>query len=274
MASCSLCVSHEPIEIQSNKLDQAVEVHLPYYREITNYIPYPQAKSNYTSYHLFCLKKNITPFICEIDSAYEVGFSSREIADAMVLVLDIYKGGEKIILSSDILDLIQSNLNKFIDLYPYCLVYDISFDQYPKEWLEKVLPEIKCGIFQSNSIFINLEGDAGYSRKWDETYSNIDIILSRWYKEGVISLNQISKKNNFIRDWRLVPVTDKLYKPDWDFDFTPDKVNFLLDQLKGNKRLMLFIGENDQIETQEGWLIKNVDNYSQVEEILNQILVI
>ncbi len=273
MASCSLCVSHDIIEPRNVQLDQAEEIYLPYYREITNYLPSPQSEANYTYYHLFCLRKNITPFICSIDKAYEVGFSSRETGDAMVMVMDIYKGGEKVILTDDILNFISSNINKFIDLYPYCLVYDISFESYPKDWLRAVLPEIECGRYQSGSIFCNFEGAADYNSRWDKSYEKINNVLCEWFKNGIISLEGVANKQDFIKKWNLVPISKRLYTPDWEFKFTRNGVDFLLNQIKGDNRLMLFIGKNDLIKTREGWLIKEVNNYKEVESIIISLLI-
>jgi len=180
MASCSLCIPHDTAETRNIELSQALEIRLPYYREIVDYLPSPSARSNYSPYHLFSLKKNITPFISSIDKTYDIGFSTRENGESMVVILDIYKGGERVILNKNILQLIQSNLNQYLDLYPNCLVYDSSYEEYPIEWLKKVLPRIDCGVYQSGAIFIDLDGAANYNTQWQMYYDKISNTLAKW----------------------------------------------------------------------------------------------
>lgn len=273
MESCSLCTPQEIIDTRPNVLDQSKDIPLPYYREIVDFLPSESPKANYTKYHLFCLNKNISSFICEIDSAYEISFSAKENVNAMVIVMDIYKGGERVVLSDDIIKLIKSNINKYIELYPYCLVYDTSMSEFPKEWLDGVSSEIKCGMYKSGCIFLNLEGIANFSSKWDDTYEKIRKTLNCWYKEGVISLNKIKNPQNFILDWNLQPINNKLYKPVWEYNFTPDKVKFLLEYARGDNRFILYIGENNSIKNREGWIITTTNNYNEVKQIIDSILV-
>jgi len=76
----------------------------------------------------------------------------------------------------------------------------------------------------------------------------------------------------FFDRWRLKSMPNNLYKPEWEYNFSPDKVNFLLGQIKGEGRLMMYIGKNNFIETYEGWLIQIVNNYGEVEIIINDLL--
>lgn len=275
MASCTLCVNEDAILEHEFKVSQVVGIMLPYYREINNYLPSPVSRSNYTPYHLFCLKNNISPFINSIDNTYYIGFSTRENKNVMSATMDIYKGGSKVILNDDISRLINRHLYSFIDLYPYCLVYDISHDEYPEQWLKTILPKLECGMYKDGSIFVDFDGVANFSSRWQDIHDKINNTLKDYYNRGVISLDGVNNIDDFIDRWNLVKLRNGLYEPKWEYRFAVDNVSFLYGQMDGknsnNAKAMLYIGEDSDIDTHEGWLIKTVDTYKEVVDIIESI---
>lgn len=272
MTDCTLCVSHDVIETKSFVTEQAKDIILPYYREITNVLPSPVPRANYNSSHLYCLKKNIFPFINNIDPAYDINFSTKENGNSMVVTLDIYKGGDRVVLNDSIIHTIESNLHHYIDLYPYCLVYDVSYGEYPEQWLTSILPRLRVGIYRTGSIFIDIDSIPNYITEWEQTYNKINDMLSDYYKRGVIALDSVKDKT-FIDKWNLVPVLDGLYEPKWKYNFTNDKVNFLMNQPGGVGQMMLYIGENNNVHTYEGWLIKSIRDYKEASDTIDSIFV-
>lgn len=272
MTSCSLCVPHESVAAIDLEIKQGRDILLPYYREITDYIPSPVARSNYTPYHLFCLKKNITPFICNIDSAYEITFSTKENGNVMSVIMNIYKGGQKVILDSEVLHLILNHLDEYIDLYPYCLVYNSDLDDYDSDWINSIIPKLNCGIRRNKCIFVNLEGVEGFKSMWENTYDKIVRTIEDYYYRGVISLENRSNSYDFISKWNLKMLPNGLYEPVWNYCITPDKTGFLLKQIRGDHKWMIYVGEQTSIDTREGWLITSVDDYNQIAKIIEDIL--
>lgn len=274
MASCSLCVNESADDEHTFKVSQFVGITLPYYREIVNYLPSPISRSNYTPYHIFCLKNNISPFITSIDSAYYIGFSTRENKNVMSVTMDIYKGGDKVILKDEVLHLINKNLYKFIDLYPYCLVYDVSYNEYPERWLRNILPKLNIGMYKNGSIFVDLDGVSNFNTTWQNMYDKINETLAEYYNKGIISLDGISNGEDLITRWNLIRLNNGLYQPKWEYNFTPDKVSFIFDQASKNTnsgRLMLYVGEDSVMHTYEGWLVQTVHSYKEVVDIIESI---
>ena len=188
--------------------------------------------------------------------------------------MDIYKGGDKVILNDDVLHLINKNLYRFIDLYPYCLVYDVSYNEYPERWLRSILPRLGLGMYKDGSIFVDLDGVGNFSSTWQAMYDNINNKLADYYNRGIISLDGIQNSEDLINRWNLISLNNGLYQPKWEYNFTPDKVSFIFDQVAKNNnrgRLMLYIGEDSDIDTHEGWLIKTVNSYKEVVDIIESI---
>lgn len=264
MESCDSCVKSFHADLISESLTQEKNIYLPYYREIITVIPSPSPQANYTSYHLFCLEKNITPFIKSIDVMYDISFSTRQKKNVMLMAMDIYKGGEKITPSDDVIDAINVNLIRFTDLYPNCLLFDITLSSFPKDWLLNVLPVMEKYLYSNGSLFINLEGFPNHAGRWKELHLEVLKTLNKWYEEGVVSLKDANNPRKLISNWRLKPISRFLYKPEWRFRFTCEKSNFLIDRLAGNRNFTCYIGGQ--------WIVRTVDNYEDVEKIFDSIL--
>lgn len=241
------------------------DIVLPYYREIVSKLPSPVPRGNYTPYHLFCLKKNIMPFIKSIDKNLSVDFSTVAQEDIMIVIMDIYKGGNTIVVKEDLHNIINRYLNKFIDLYPYCLLYNVKDSRYPREWLDMILPTLDMYEYRNNAIFVNLEDYRGFASEWDRMYFELIDKLKDLYHRGVVQISD----EKLIQKWNLINLRQNLYFPNWKYCFTTDKTRFLLDLLssKGRNKIILYTGSKYQEKT-EGWLVADVSSYQEVVNLL------
>lgn len=263
---CNTC----PNRYTQNYLDESKEIILPYYREISNFLPSAVSRANYTPYHLFCLKKNIMGLIREINPKCDISFPTKKYDDSMIVTMQLYKAGEAINPDSIMYDLITDNLQSYIDMYPFCLVYRLSdvTKKYNAEWATNILPYIANKtevLYNGSEIFVNLEDVPNHHTKWQEMYNRITHLLSDYYRRGIVY------KPNFelIKKWHLKRIDNELYEAVWQYNFTYDKIEFLY---SNNKRMMIYLGENDKIKTKAGWLTIPISNYSQVVELMDSLL--
>ena len=175
----SICTSCTP-EFQ---IERTRDIILPYYREAINFLPSGPPMSNYTTYHLFCLRKNIIPYIHRINRAYDVNFISRlaglnkegESAknnneEVLSIIMQIYHGGNVVSLTEEDHKRIEKYVNAVIDNYPNVPIYDYSLEsKYPKEWVYQILPAYKGPAhYIDGKLYVNLEGMNGYSEEWEK----------------------------------------------------------------------------------------------------------
>ena len=149
--SCSFIgegiLGSERSNIICSKLSEIIRINeliTPYYREMPEKIGDPVHR-NYSSYHIFCLKKNIMPFVKFLNKSYSVNLSSKVNADQMVMVIEVYEGSKYIKLENETYEYLKMAMDKALELYPKCLIYDFEYsysDEQHKIWAAELLREI------------------------------------------------------------------------------------------------------------------------------------
>lgn len=262
---CSTCPSRFSVDV----LESGKDIFLPYYRDINSYLPSPVARSNYTPYHLFCLKKNIMPLIREINDKYDIAFPSKKHMDIMIITIQIYESGFPITPDNETYTLIRENLQSYIDLYPYCLLYRREYlgNKYNDVWLDDMLPYVSSdiGMYNNGDIFVNLESVADHSGEWDRLYFRLENTLDRYYNDGVL----YRPDKHLIDNWNLKRYKGDLYIANWSYRFTHDKIEFLYSK---DKRIVLYIGPTDKIRVIDGWLTLTVESYGEVVDLIEHII--
>jgi hypothetical protein len=251
------------------------DIFTPYYREIFD-IPGPIGYRNYTSYDLFCLKKNMSPYI---EGSFNL--ESRQDGDRMYITIQLYNGYE-IIPTEEVpveeKKRIKKIMKKSIYETPGCLLYDFEVinkkykGQYHKKWALSLMKDIyrnkdEYSFSEDNKLYISgLEKKHNnHELEWNTKNLKIESFLSMAYEKGIIYLSSriLEKKKlseDFLKDWNLVPYErgTKLFYPRWNTNIISDKVSFLYERVTGIDAFVYFNRYNMQ------WIKINIHNYDEL----------
>lgn len=223
----------------------------PYYRYYqvvegdSEYLP----RKNYSSYHLFCLKKNISPYIYSLNKDYSVNLVLRKDGDREYITVEILNGSENVSLSEKLKEFIQKAIDKSIERYPKCFIYDFNLIKgRRKNWSIEVFKfdENKYEMIRGKLYCLNLYLHINHSDVWDRKFSKIENFLNDSYQKGVIYLSDsfLEENRDFLYRWSLSSLSNDLYCPEWETNIVKDKAMFLRDRKKGIKKFVYFSYED------------------------------
>lgn len=248
------------------------ELITPYYRDIVKEIPGPAPHRNYSTYHLFCLKKNISSMIRFLNKEYSVVLSSKENGDIMSVVVEIYHGNKYVKLNDEENKYIEKAIQDAVALYPKCLIYDMDINdikyqgKHHKKWLVDILTDIyvkkpNYKIMDNKIYCLNLVEKMNHDQVWNKKYLKIEEILEECYNRGIIYLRSGKGKDGFIKAWNMVQYSSgkNLYYPDWRINIVNDKVSFLYDKMIGNYTFVYYDGRKGV-----GWRKVTLKNYNDI----------
>jgi hypothetical protein len=256
-----------------NKTEKIVPVReliTPYYKEIAQEVPGPAPIRNYSTYHLFCLKKNITPMVHLLNSDYSVSLCSKKNGEIMSIVIEVYSGKDYVQLNDEEYNYISESMEQALNLYPMCLIYDTNIydsryrGKYHGKWINDLLTDFysvnpKYKIIEGRIYSTTLVDKMNHDQVWERKYLKIDQMLEDAFNKGIIYLSPGRGQEGFVKAWNMIPYHKgkNVYYPDWKVDIVKDKISFLYDKMRGEYSYVYYDGR-----TSPGWRKVEIRTYS------------
>jgi len=262
---------------EPDEIIQIEELMTPFYREIARELPGPIPHYNYSSYHLFCLRKNLLPYLKKLNKNYSVNLSSKKNGYIMSIVAEIYEGDKYINLKGKELEYVKKAIQKVIQMYPMCLLYDFSdlkYDykyrgKYHKQWATDLISDIFSNKsekykFKRGRIYTSLIDYPNHEEVWENKNLKIYNLIEEAFEKGAIYLSP--KKQDFTKEWNMLLYYKgiNLYYPNWNINIVEDKVSFLYDKMNSVWRFIYYDGRNGK-----QWRKVDVRNYEQLMILLS-----
>jgi hypothetical protein len=185
---------------------------------------------NYLPYDVWCLKRNLEPLFNSLGLTFEL--KSFQIDGNMNICVLPKKSDSFLTMSDSVKFRLQTELN-FIcsELDGLCLLYDPSTDDgiFSKDWILNVFKYLDFGSdyeyrFINGKLYLKLNEDSDYDRKFDQAYQNLTKQLADLYSNGTIYCSA-----DFAKKWDMIQYSKNIYVAKWkDERITLDITKYLL----------------------------------------------